>query len=156
MTTITPPIAPTTKLASWRAAHSNRYTFVLSDSRPLEERSSIENSCIRNRKPWLIDNTFYVSSQAGGTIPLTTPNPKEFHELQWRPSQGGVGRFVHEREISVSASDRGSVSVPSGTTSAENSLGQAIQSSRSSLLGKIVDRITKDTKDSNTEHRRRS
>ncbi|KAK9798753.1 hypothetical protein SCARD494_02631 [Seiridium cardinale] len=138
MTTITPSIVPTERLARWRAKHSERYPFVLSDSKPLEGRSSAERSCIRNRKPWLIDNTFYVSSQTEGTLPLTTPNAKEFHEMHWRVHSGDSGRLVHERQISVSVSDCCSLSSPlESTTKSSMETTSRASRSRSSLFNKI-------------------
>lgn len=156
MTTITPTIIPTRKLDCWRATHPNRYQFVLSDSRPLERRLSAENSCIRNRKPWLIDNTFYVSSQSSGTLPLTSPDPKEFHELQWQVNHGSTGRFVHERDISIAASDQCTMSTPPDTATTKSSLEKTFRTSRSSLLEKIVDRINKERKNLELQQRRRS
>ncbi|KAK6081326.1 hypothetical protein SCUP515_03014 [Seiridium cupressi] len=139
MTTITPSIVPTERLARWRAEHSERYPFVLSDSKPLEGRSSAERSCIRNRKPWLIDNTFYVSSQTEGTLPLTTPNAKEFHEMHWRAHSGDSGRLVHERQISVSVSDCCSLSSPlESTTKSSMETTFRASRSRSSLFNKIA------------------
>lgn len=102
MTTITQSIVPTETLARWRSGHAERYPFVLSDSSPSPDRSSFDPSCIRSRKSWLIDHTVYVSSRAQGTLPLQSPTPKEFHEMQWSAEYGHKGRLVEEREISIS------------------------------------------------------
>ncbi|OTA65133.1 hypothetical protein K449DRAFT_403745 [Hypoxylon sp. EC38] len=101
MTTITSSIIPTKRLAQWRSQHSSRYPFVLSDSSPSTERASIDPSCIRNRKAWLIDHTLYISSRNDGTRPLNSPNPKEFHEMQWNHEYGTQGKFVEERDVPI-------------------------------------------------------
>ncbi|KAM0814997.1 hypothetical protein AB5N19_00790 [Seiridium cardinale] len=93
MTTITPSIVPTERLARWRAKHSERYPFALSDSKPLEGRSSAERSCIRNRKPWLIDNTFYVSSQTedlGPAFSTRFPLPTTLFDSSSSPPDEGA------------------------------------------------------------------
>lgn len=160
MTTITSSVIPTEKLARWRAKHSERYRFVLSDSAPPSDRLSLEHSCIRNRKAWLIDNTFYVSSRNEGTLPLHNPNPKEFHEMQWRMEAGSTGRLVDEREVPVLSGDRGSESTPPGTTETKrsSSLEKNFRASlsRSSLLSKIVETISNQKKEPEQEQRRRS
>lgn len=142
MTTITSCIIPTQKLARWRSLHPERYTFVLSDSAPPStDRFSADRSCIRNRKAWLIDNTFYVSSRRDGTLPLHAPNPKEFHEMQWRPQHGKVGRFVEEKEVVVSTNDV----TPPRTSGTKSSLSMRRDpegaGSRSSLVGKLTRRL---------------
>ncbi len=113
--TITPSIIPTEALTRWRLEHPERYPFVLSDSSPLTERSSFDPSCIRNRKAWLIDHTFYVSSRGEGTRPLQSPSPREFHEMQWNSDYGSKGRLIQERKIPVVSSDHATDSSPPGT-----------------------------------------
>jgi hypothetical protein len=156
MTTITPSIVPTGRLSRWRKEHPERYPFVLSDFKPLQERISGERSCLRNRKPWLIDNSFYVSSRAEGTVPLATPNPKEFHEQQWRRHESGVGKFVHEREISDSVSEQCGEFIASTAPHSQKDIEKTSRASRSSLLKKIVNRISSHQKESEEEQRRRS
>ncbi|KAI1388446.1 uncharacterized protein F4822DRAFT_247238 [Hypoxylon trugodes] len=117
MTTITSTIIPTQKLAQWRLKHSRRYPFVLSDSSAsIERASSIDPSCIRHRKTWLIDHTLYISSKGDGTRPLNSPNPKEFHEKQWSHEYGARGRLIEEREVPIISQDRPSNIPPPGTT----------------------------------------
>ncbi|KAH6656808.1 hypothetical protein BKA67DRAFT_169705 [Truncatella angustata] len=156
MTTITLSVVPTKKLIQWRAEHPDRYPFVLSDSKPPEERISVEHSCIRNRKPWLIENTFYVSSQTTGTLPLSSPNPREFHEMQWQPQNRSVGRLVHEKEISIANSDHCSVCTPPGMATTKSSMGKPFRISRSSLINKLADKIYRDKKEPVSEQHRRS
>jgi hypothetical protein len=160
MTTITTSVVATEKLARWRAKHPERYKFVLSDSTPLPDRLSSEHSCIRNRKAWFIDNTFYVSSRSEGTLPLHNPNPQEFHEMQWRMEYSSTGRLVDEREVTVLSPGRGSESTPPGTseTKSSSSLKKNFRASlsRSSLLHKIVDTISNQKKEPEHEQRRRS
>lgn len=151
MTTITPSIVPTDRLSSWRRDHPERYPFVLSDHKPLQERLSAERNGIRNRKPWLIDNTFFVSSQSGGTLPLNNPNPTEFHEMQWRGHHGEVGRLLHEREISTSISDQ---CTPAGVSTSKSSLDKTFRTSRSSLLNRIVGKSAKDKREQGEQRRR--
>lgn len=150
MTTITSAIIPTERLTRWRSEHPERYPFVLSDSLSPRERAPTEHSCIRNRKAWLIENTFYVSSRDGGTFPLHTPNPKEFHEMQWCLQQSDVGKMVDEREVSICGSERPSDRTPGDdcTPKSTASFDKSFQDStpRSSLIKKIVARISKDKK----------
>ncbi|ORY64214.1 uncharacterized protein BCR38DRAFT_343638, partial [Pseudomassariella vexata] len=159
MTTITSSIIPTSRLTLWRAEHPERYTFVLSDSSVSGDRLSADRSCIRNRKAWLIDNTFYVSSRNGGTLPLNTPNPKEFHEMQWRTQCSNMGRLVDEREISVSSSTRHSESTIQDTSDSKgtsNPDGKPRGSlSRYSLLGKLVEKLGKQKKEEPCPKQRR-
>ncbi|KAI0137168.1 hypothetical protein BJ170DRAFT_590110 [Xylariales sp. AK1849] len=146
MMTITSSIIPTEKLTHWRSKHPERYSFVLSDSSPLTERFSVERSCIRNRKAWLIDNTFYVSSRTEGTLPMHTPNPKEFHEMQWRSQHNDRGRLIDEREVPISVSDRGSYWTRLGTADTKRAAASPEEHSResqlrSSLINKLVDKM---------------
>jgi hypothetical protein len=156
MTTITSSIVPTDRLTRWRQEHPDRYHFVLSDHKPLQERLSAERNGIRNRKPWLIENTFFVSSHTEGTLPLTNPNPKEFHEMQWRGCHGEVGRFLHEREVSTSNSDQYNMSTPAGASTSKGSMEKTSRASRMSLLNKIVGRSSKDKQETDSDQRRRS
>ncbi|KAF2999178.1 hypothetical protein E8E14_005178 [Neopestalotiopsis sp. 37M] len=156
MTTITSSIVPTDRLTRWRQEHPDRYHFVLSDHKPLQERLSAERNGIRNRKPWLIENTFFVSSHTEGTLPLTNPNPKEFHEMQWRGCHGEVGRFLHEREVSTSNSDQYNMSTPAGASTSKGSMEKTSRASRMSLLNKIVGRSSKDKQETDKDQRRRS
>ncbi|KAK8039422.1 hypothetical protein PG993_007833 [Apiospora rasikravindrae] len=159
MTTITPCIIPTEKLAHWRSQHPERYPFVLSDSGPPSaERFSGDRSCIRNRKAWLIDNTFYVSSKTGGTLPLNNPNPKEFHELQWK-AHGTTGRLIKEREVPLKANKR-SEDIVSRRASEARSTSSVQEDNtpapRSSLLNRLAVRFSGKRKDHVLEERRRS
>lgn len=159
MTTITPCFIPTERLAHWRFQHPERYPFVLSDSAPPSaERFSGDRSCIRNRKAWLIDNTFYVSSKTGGTLPLNNPDPKEFHELQWK-AQDTTGRLIEEREVPLEHGKR-SDDIPPGRASEARSTSsmqdQKTSTPRSSLLNRIAVRFSRKRKDQNQEERRRS
>jgi hypothetical protein len=160
MTTITSSIIPTERLARWRSKHQDRYTFVLSDSALPSSRLSLEPSCIRNRKAWLIDNTFYVSSRTEGTFPLHTPNPKEFHEMQWRAQYSEAGRLVDHKKISVLRPDHCSELTPPGTSDTKStvSLDKNFRHSRtrSSLLSKVMDAVSKQKKDPEQEQRRKS
>lgn len=142
MTTITSCIIPTQKLARWRSQHPERYTFVLSDSAPPStDRFSADRGCIRNRKAWLIDNTFYVSSRRDGTLPLHTPNPKEFHEMQWKPQHSKVGRFVEEKEVVVS--NTGTTPPRTSGTKSPLSIGRDLgtPAPRSSLIGRFTGKL---------------
>ncbi|KAH8677515.1 hypothetical protein BX600DRAFT_430860 [Xylariales sp. PMI_506] len=104
MTTITSSIIPTQRLIRWRSAHPERYPFVLSDFSSKTTRLSDEPSCIRNRKAWLIENTFYVSSRRGGTAPLNTPKPKEVHEKQWGLQSQNRSKSTNEKTDTPSLS----------------------------------------------------
>ncbi|KAK8094749.1 hypothetical protein PG997_001434 [Apiospora hydei] len=159
MTTITPCIIPTEKLAHWRSQHPERYPFVLSDSGPPSaERFSGDRSCIRSRRAWLIDNTFYVSSKTGGTLPLNNPNPKEFHELQWK-AQDTTGRLIKEREIPLNSNKR-SEDIASRRASEARSTSTAQKDDtpapRSSLLNRLAVRFSRKRKDHVQEEHRRS
>ncbi|ETS79148.1 hypothetical protein PFICI_09001 [Pestalotiopsis fici W106-1] len=156
MMTITSSIVPTDRLSRWRQEHPDRYPFVLSDHKPLQERFSAERNGIRNRKPWLIENTFFVSSHTEGTLPLTNPNPKEFHEMQWRGHHGEVGRFLHEREISTTNSEQYTVSTPAGVATSKSSMEKKSRASRISLLNKFVGRGSRDKQEPDPDQRRRS
>ncbi|KAH8157525.1 hypothetical protein CIB48_g10722 [Xylaria polymorpha] len=115
MTTITSSIVPTERLSRWRSEHADRYRFVLSDSSPLAKRDCIDPSCIRNKKAWLIDHTLFISTRSEGTRPMRSPNPQEFHEMQWDPEYGATGRFVEERELPITSLDRPSEASPPST-----------------------------------------
>jgi hypothetical protein len=45
----------------------------------------------------------YVSSREGGTRAFRSPNPKEFHEMQWNWSYGRGGVLVEEKEVPVAS-----------------------------------------------------
>ncbi|KAK8862654.1 hypothetical protein PGQ11_008889, partial [Apiospora arundinis] len=160
MTTITPCIIPTERLAHWRSQHPERYPFVLSDSAPPSaERFSGDRSCIRNRRAWLIDNTFYVSSKTGGTLPLNNPNPKEFHELQWK-AQDTTGRLVEEREVTLKGNkpseDIGSRRASGARSTSSGQEDKKPPAPRSSLLNRLVVKFARKRKDHIQEERRRS
>lgn len=160
MTTITPCIIPTERLAHWRFQHPERYPFVLSDSAPPSaERFSGDRSCIRNRKAWLIDNTFYVSSKACGTLPLNNPDPKEFHELQWK-AQDTTGRLIEEREVPLKDNKRSDDMAP-GRASQARSISSVQEDRktytlRSSFVNRLAVRFSRKRKDHDQEERRRS
>lgn len=162
MTTITSSIIPTKHLAQWRSKHPGRYPFVLSDSSPSVERSSIDPSCIRNRKAWLIDHTLYISSRNDGTRPINSPNPKKFHEMQWNYEYGTRGRLIEERAIPIASPDRPSETSLPGTTDAllnspNHSKGLRRYSPGSGILDKLRGRIyTHKEKPLQVEQRRRS
>ncbi|KAI0595798.1 hypothetical protein F4775DRAFT_594925 [Biscogniauxia sp. FL1348] len=161
MTTITSSIIPTDRLTRWRFQHPERYPFVLSDSSPSSQRLSFNASCIRNRKAWLIDHTLYVSSRNDGTRPLQSPNPKEFHEMQWNFDYGGKGRLVEEHNVILTSLDRPSEPSPPGTSdtllpnpSRTKQLRHSL--SRISIIDKIAEKLGKHKKQPETEQRRRS
>ncbi|KAI1471984.1 uncharacterized protein F4812DRAFT_449775 [Daldinia caldariorum] len=146
MTTITSSIIPTKKLTQWRSEHPDKYPFVLSDSTPSTERASIDPSCIRNRKAWLIDHTLYISSRNDGTRPLNSPNPKKFHEMQWSHECGTQGKLIEERDVPVTSPDRPSEGSLPGTADAlldnpKPCKGLRGYSSKSSLFSKISGKI---------------
>ncbi|KAI2617424.1 hypothetical protein GGR54DRAFT_206678 [Hypoxylon sp. NC1633] len=161
MTTITSSIIPTEKLAQWRTTHRDRYPFVLSDSSPSAERSSIDPSCIRNRKAWLIDHTLYISSRNSGTHPLNSPNPKEFHEMQWNHEYGTQGRLVEERDVPIMSPDRPGETSPPGTADTlldTSGRGKGLRrySPGIGLLDKLTGRASVGKQKAEAEHRRRS
>ncbi|KAI1451410.1 hypothetical protein F4805DRAFT_473805 [Annulohypoxylon moriforme] len=133
MTTITSSIIPTKRLSQWRSTHPNRYPFVLSDSSPSTERASVDPSCIRHRKAWMIDHTLYISSRNDGTRPLNSPNPKEFHERQWDSEYGSQGKLIEERDVPITSLDR-----PSET----HQKGLRRYSPGFNFLQKLTDRIS--------------
>ncbi|KAI1480562.1 hypothetical protein F4774DRAFT_424821 [Daldinia eschscholtzii] len=146
MTTITSSIIPTKKLTQWRAEHPEKYPFVLSDSTPSTDRASMDPSCIRNRKAWLIDHTLYISSRNDGTRPLNSPNPKKFHEMQWSHECSTQGRLIEERDVLVTSQDRPSAGSLPGTADAlldnpKPCKGLRGYSSKSSLFSKISEKI---------------
>ncbi|KAI1213595.1 uncharacterized protein F4807DRAFT_193317 [Annulohypoxylon truncatum] len=161
MTTITSSIIPTKRLSQWRSTHPNRYPFVLSDSSPSTERASIDPSCIRHRKAWMIDHTLYISSRNDGTRPLNSPNPKEFHERQWDDGYGSQGRLIEERDVPIITADRPSETSPPGT--ADNLLkplshrkGLQRCSSGISLLQRLTDKISLHKREHRTAQKRRT
>ncbi|KAF0316572.1 hypothetical protein GQ607_016218 [Colletotrichum asianum] len=99
MSTITTSIRPTLTLVEWRQKHSSRYPIRLSDHYFSARASSIEPSCIRSRKAWMIDHTMYVSTREGGTCAFRSPKPKELHEMQWDMGIIQAGRFIKEEEV---------------------------------------------------------
>ncbi|KAI0422275.1 hypothetical protein F5X98DRAFT_325492 [Xylaria grammica] len=161
MTTITSSIIPTERLSLWRSEHSDRYRFVLSDSSPSTKRDYIDPSCIRNKKTWLIDHTLFVSTRSEGTRPMRSPNPKEFHEMQWDPDYGAIGRLVEEREFPITSLDQSSeVSPPetADTFMSPHSRSQRLRHSLSSIsiIEKFVEKLGKQKKELEIEQRRRS
>ncbi|KAI1412432.1 hypothetical protein F5Y13DRAFT_200078 [Hypoxylon sp. FL1857] len=161
MTTITTSFIPTQKLAQWRSTHSSRYPFVLSDSSTSAERASVDPSCIRNRKAWLIDHTLYVSSRSDGTRPLNRPNPKEFHEMQWNHEYGTQGRFVEERDVPIISPGRPSKTSPQKTTdsllnTSNRCKGLRRYSPGIGLLQKLAGRVSMHHKTPEVEQKRRS
>ncbi|KAI8955246.1 hypothetical protein F4801DRAFT_587064 [Xylaria longipes] len=161
MTTITSSIVPTERLSRWRAEHTDRYRFVLSDSSPLTKRDYIDPSCIRNKKAWLIDHTLFISNRSEGTRPMRSPNPQEFHEMQWDPEYGATGRFVQERELPITSLDRPSEASPPSTADtfvSPKSRSQRLRHSLSSIgiIEKFVEKLGKQKKEAEIEQRRRS
>lgn len=160
MMTITPSIVPTPRLAHWRATHSERYPFVLSDSAPASARASSEPSCIRSQKAWLIDNTFYVSSKELGTRPVELcSGPKEFHEMQWSATVGQSGRLIQERVVTI-APTICPADIPSPTTIESPSLksrsSRRRSTMRSSRLHKLLNRANRVSGISQGSQRRHS
>lgn len=142
MTTITSSIIPTERLSQWRSKCPERYPFVLSDSSPVE-RSSIDPSCIRHRKAWLIDHTLYISSRSDGTRPLNSPNPTKFHEIQWNYEYGTRGKFIQERDVSIASPDSPSVVSPPGATDTSTDISSHLKGPRRSMPGfGILDKFT--------------
>lgn len=161
MTTITSSIIPTEKLAQWRSSHSDRYPFVLSDSSPSAERGSVDPSCIRNRKAWLIDHTLYISTRNDGTRPLHSPNAKEFHEMQWNYECGTRGRLIEERDVPIASLDRPSGTSPPRTAdtlldASSHRKKHRRSSSGSGFLEKLIGRIRMHTQKPEVAQRRRS
>ncbi|KAI1428395.1 hypothetical protein F5Y12DRAFT_23006 [Xylaria sp. FL1777] len=161
MTTITSSIIPTEKLLLWRSEHADRYRFVLSDSSPMTNRDYIDPSCIRNKKVWLIDHTLFVSTRSEGTRPMRSPNPKEFHEMQWDPDYGATGRLVEEREFPITSLDRLSEISPPETAEtfvSPDSRSQRLRHSLSSIsiIERLVEKFGKQKRDPEIEQRRRS
>ncbi|KAI1178180.1 hypothetical protein F4777DRAFT_595259 [Nemania sp. FL0916] len=161
MTTITSCIVPTEKLARWRSEHTDRYRFVLSDSSPLESRDCVDPSCIRNKKAWLIDHTFFVSTRLEGTRPMRCPNPKEFHEMQWDSRYGANGRLVEQRELPILPLDRPYENSPPPTADNLVDCGGRSYRLRHSLLTigiveKLAEKLNKSKKEPMIEQRRRS
>ncbi|KAI1323832.1 hypothetical protein F5Y16DRAFT_329313 [Xylariaceae sp. FL0255] len=161
MTTIASSIIPTDRLARWRREHSERYRFVLSDSSPAEQRLSGDPSCIRNKKAWLIEHTLFVSSRSDGTRPMRSPNPKEFHEIQWNSHYGGHGKLVEERQYPLSPLNRpDEESLPRTADATQNPLtrSERLRQSLSSLsiVEKAIDRKGKQKKNHDLEQKRLS
>ncbi|KAI1449394.1 hypothetical protein F5Y02DRAFT_208525 [Annulohypoxylon stygium] len=161
MTTITSSIIPTKRLSQWRSTHPNRYPFVLSDSSPSTERVSVDPSCIRHRKAWMIDHTLYISSRNEGTRPLNSPNPKEFHERQWDSDYASQGRLIEERDVPIASLDRPSEVSPPGT--ADNLLNSPSRrkglqrfSPGIGFLYKLADRISLHKREPGTAQKRRT
>ncbi|KAI1139784.1 hypothetical protein F5Y05DRAFT_411968 [Hypoxylon sp. FL0543] len=164
LTTVTLAIIPTQRLAQWRSQHSSRYPFVLSDSSPSTERASVDPSCIRNRKAWLIDHTLYISSRNNGTRALNRPNPKEFHEMQWNHEYGTQGKFIEERDVPIISPNCPSETSPSKTTETTETLlntsnqckGLRRYSPAIGLLHKLVSRVSAYKRKPEVEQKRRS
>ncbi|KAI1126568.1 hypothetical protein F5Y10DRAFT_293690 [Nemania abortiva] len=161
MTTITASIIPTETLSRWRLEHADRYHFVLSDSSPLANRDHPDPSCIRSKKAWLIDHTLFVSTRSDGTRPMRSPNPKEFHEMQWDPDYGTTGKLVEERELPITSLDQPSETSPSETTDTfpvPTDRSQRLRHSLSSIniIQKIAKKLDKQKKEPEIEQRRRS
>ncbi|KAI0426982.1 hypothetical protein F5Y09DRAFT_350753 [Xylaria sp. FL1042] len=161
MTTITSSIVPTEKLLTWRSEHADRYRFVLSDSSPWKRGDHIDPSCIRNKKVWLIDHTLFVSTRSEGTRPVRSPNPKEFHEMQWDPDYGATGRLVEERELPITSLDQPSELLPPETADTSvnpDSRSQRLHHSLSSIsiLERFVEKLGKQKREPEIEQRRRS
>ncbi|KAI1734894.1 hypothetical protein F4680DRAFT_470528 [Xylaria scruposa] len=161
MTTITSSIVPTERLLQWRSEHADRYSFVLSDSTPMAERDKMDPSCIRSKKAWLIDHTLFISSRGEGTRPTRSPNPQEFHEMQWDREYGATGKFVEERELSITSLDRSSEASPPSTADAFRSPKSRSQRLRHSLskigiIEKFAGKLGKQKKELETKEIRRS
>ncbi|KAI1766890.1 hypothetical protein GGR53DRAFT_183189 [Hypoxylon sp. FL1150] len=160
MTTITSSIIPTERLSQWRSKYPERYPFVLSDSSPAE-RSSVDPSCIRHRKAWLIDHTLYTSSRSDGTRPLNSPDPKKFHEIQWNYEYGTRGKFIQERDVSIVSPDSPSLVSPPGAVDTSVDISSQLKGSRRSMPGlgileKLTGRIFSLRRKSSLEPKRRS
>ncbi|KAI1825152.1 hypothetical protein F4861DRAFT_530467 [Xylaria intraflava] len=158
MTTITSSIIPTEKLARWRLEHPDRYRFVLSDSSPLMQRDCIA-SCIRSKKAWLIDHTLFVSTRSEGTHPIRSPNPKEFHEMQWDPNYGATGRLIKEREFPIASLDQPSptletADVPISSTGQSQRLRHSL--SRIGFIERITEKLGRQKSEGEVEQKRRS
>ncbi|KAI0106985.1 hypothetical protein GGR51DRAFT_559670 [Nemania sp. FL0031] len=161
MTTITSSIIPTERLLRWRIEHADRYRFVLSDSTSLANRDHADPSCIRSKKAWLIDHTLFVSTRSDGTRPMRSPNPKEFHEMQWDPDYGATGKLVAERELPITSLDQPGEISPSETTDiffGPTSRSQRLRHSLSSIniIEKMINKLDKQKKEPEIEQRRRS
>ncbi|KAI1152984.1 hypothetical protein F4825DRAFT_475248 [Nemania diffusa] len=161
MTTITSSIVPTDKLLRWRLEHADRYRFVLSDSCPLANRDYVDPSCVRHKKAWLIDHTLFVSTRSDGTRPMRSPNPKQFHEMQWDTDYGATGKLVEERELPINSLERPSETSPPETTdifvgSASRSQRLRHSLSNISIIGNFVEKLGKQKKEPEVEQRRRS
>ncbi|KAI0884836.1 uncharacterized protein GGS22DRAFT_200507 [Annulohypoxylon maeteangense] len=161
MTTITSSIIPTKRLSQWRLTHPNRYPFVLSDSSPSTDRASVDPSCIRHRKAWMIDHTLYISSRNDGTRPLNSPNPKEFHERQWDNEYGSQGRLIEERDVPITSLGRPSETSPPGTAdnllnSSSHRKGLRRYSSGFSLLQRLMNSISQHRLNLGTIRKRRT
>ncbi|KAI0402967.1 hypothetical protein F4802DRAFT_599481 [Xylaria palmicola] len=162
MSTITSSIVPTERLSLWRSEHPDRYHFVLSDSSPMTKRDVVDPSCIRNKKAWLIDHTLFISTWSEGTRPMRSPNPKEFHEMQWDQDYGATGKFVEERELPITSLDqpRESYSPPqtADTFVSSKSRSQPLRRLLSSIgiIERFVGQLGKQKKEPEIEQRRRS
>ncbi|KAI0537019.1 hypothetical protein GGR58DRAFT_514089 [Xylaria digitata] len=161
LTTITSSIVPTEKLSLWRLEHADRYRFVLSDSSPSTKRDYIDPSCVRNKKTWLIDHTLFVSTRSEGTRPVRSPNPKEFHEMQWDSYYGATGRLVEEREFPITSLDQSSEVSPPETADtfvSPDSRSQRLRHSLSSIsiIERFVEKLGRQKKEPEAEQRRRS
>ncbi|KAI0202552.1 hypothetical protein F4808DRAFT_458720 [Astrocystis sublimbata] len=161
MTTITSSIVPTERLTRWRLEHANRYRFVLSDSTPNAKGESVDPSCIRNKKAWRIDHTLFMSTRSEGTRPLRSPNPQEFHQMQWDSEYGTTGRFVEERQLPISPPGRSNEASP--PSSADTSMIPTRRSHRLrhsfssiSIFEKLVEKLGKQSKEPEIQQRRRS
>lgn len=92
---------------------------------------------------------------------MRSPNPKEFHEMQWDPDYGGTGRLVEEREFPITSLDRPSEA--SQPEISDTSMGPASRSQRFrhslssiSIIEKLIDKFGKQKKEHEIEQRRRS
>lgn len=104
-------------------------------------------SCIRNKKVWLIDHTLFVSTRSEGTRPVRSPNPREFHEMQWNPEYGASGRLIDEREFPIASPDPSSDNSPPGTADTSENLTSRSQRLRHSLSSmSIIDKFVRKRK----------
>jgi hypothetical protein len=108
----------------------------------------------------LIDHTLYVSSRLGGTRPVQTLNPTEFHELQWKSDSGHNGRLVEKRDVHFESKLDLSELSPPATIETFAGSGQSITPrhswSSSSMLSKLVNRMSRLKKEPEMEQRRKS
>jgi hypothetical protein len=92
---------------------------------------------------------------------MRSPNPKEFHEMQWDLDYGARGRLVEERELPIASPDRPGETLPQDTL--DTLIGPAGRSQRRrhslssiGIIEKIIEKLTKQKKEPQGEQKRRS